>query len=81
MAERNRKSFEAGLHRSAANFIPLSPVSFLTRAAAAFADKLAVVDGEPKYTYRQLLERCVRLASGLSQLGIRSRSSLRTFPK
>jgi fatty-acyl-CoA synthase len=70
MAEHNRKSFEAGLHRSAANFIPLSPVSFLTRAAAAFADKLAVVDGERQYTYGQLLDRCVRLASGLSQLGI-----------
>jgi fatty-acyl-CoA synthase len=70
MAQRSGESFETGLHRRSANFVPLSPVSFLTRAAAAFGDKLAVIDGERRYNYRQLLDRCVRLASGLSQLGV-----------
>jgi len=49
----------------------LSPVSFLTRAASAFANKLAVIDGERRYTYTQLLDRCIRLASGLAQLGVK----------
>jgi fatty-acyl-CoA synthase len=70
MAQRNGEPFEIGLQPRAANFVPLSPVSFLTRAAAAFGDKLAVIDGERRYDYRQLLDRCVRLVCGLSQLGV-----------
>src|SRR6478672_4078585 len=63
--------FESNLDQHPANYIPLSPVSFLTRAANAFANKLAVIDGERRYTYAQLLDRCVRLASGLTQLGVK----------
>ena len=62
--------FETGLDRSPANYIPLTPVSFLTRAASAFANKIAVIDGGRRYTYRELLDRCVRLASALAGLGI-----------
>ena len=54
-----------------ANYVPLSPVSFLTRAAGAFAEKVAVIDGARHYTYAQLLDRCVRLASALTRLGVR----------
>jgi fatty-acyl-CoA synthase len=63
-------SFETGLDRCPANYVPLSPVSFLTRAAGAFAEKLAVIDGTRRYTYAQLLDRCVRLASALTRLGV-----------
>src|SRR3954447_7353455 len=63
--------FESNLDRHPSNYIPLSPVSFLTRAASAFASKVAVVDGERRYTYAQLLDRCTRLASGLAQLGVK----------
>src|SRR6201987_4397042 len=63
--------FETGLDRNPANYIPLTPVSFLTRAASAFANKIAVIDGERRYTYTQLHDRCVRLASALTQLGVR----------
>ncbi len=62
--------FEAGLDRTAANYVPLSPVSFLTGAARAYSDKVAVIDGERRYTYSQLLERCTRLASALAGLGV-----------
>src|SRR6266853_1679381 len=63
--------FETNLDRHPSNYIPLSPVSFLTRAASAFADKVAVIDGERRCTYAQLLDRCIRLASGLAQLGVK----------
>src|SRR5258708_14359808 len=63
--------FETNLDRHPSNYIPLSPVSFLTRAASAFADKVAVIDGARRYTYAQLFDRCVRLASALSQLRIK----------
>ena len=63
--------FETHLDRHPSNYIPLSPVSFLTRAASAFANKVAVIDGARRYTYAQLLDRCVRLASALAQLGVK----------
>ena len=70
MALPDGHAFETGLDATQANFVPLSPVSFLTRAATAFADKVAVVDGERHYTYTNLLDRSVRLASALSKLGV-----------
>ncbi|MDQ4061320.1 MAG: acyl-CoA synthetase [Pseudomonadota bacterium] len=62
--------FETGLDHTGANFVPLTPVSFLTRAAHAFADKIAVIDGARRYTYRDLMERCRRLASALEKRGV-----------
>src|SRR4051812_14132603 len=62
--------FETGLDRHPANFVPLSPVSFLQRSAVAFRDKIAVIDGERRLTYGDLYERCVRLASALAQCGV-----------
>src|SRR5687768_3912563 len=61
-------SFE--LQRNAANFVPLSPVSFLERAADVYPDKVAVIDGERRFTYRQFRERVHRLASALAKRGI-----------
>src|SRR6478752_3524646 len=63
--------FETNLDRQPSNYVPLSPVSFLTRAASAFSDKVAVIYGARRYTYAQLLDRCVRLASTLAQLGVK----------
>jgi fatty-acyl-CoA synthase len=57
--------FETGLDRTRANFVPLSPVSFLRRSVASFGDKVAVIDGERRLTYSQLYARCARLASAL----------------
>src|SRR5450432_1804494 len=71
MSANDTHHFEANLDRQPSNYIPLSPVSFLTRAASAFAGKVAVIDGERRYTYAQLLDRCVRLASALAQLGVK----------
>jgi fatty-acyl-CoA synthase len=62
--------FETGLDRSPANFVPLSPVSFLRRGVAAFRQKIAVIDGERRFTYGELYERCVRLASALADRGV-----------
>src|ERR1700682_6033655 len=66
----NTHPFETNLDRHPSNYIPLSPVSFLNRAASAFAEKVAVIDGARSYTYAQLLDRCVRLASALANLGV-----------
>lgn len=52
----------------ALSFEPLSPVSFLDRAAAAHGDRVAVIDGDRRWTYREFRERCRRLAGGLVPL-------------
>src|SRR6202035_122048 len=70
MTLKDEHAFEAGLSPHPANYVPLTPVSFLTRAASAFAEKIAVIDGPRSYTYAQLLDRCVRLASALAALGV-----------
>ncbi|WP_158743338.1 acyl-CoA synthetase [Acidisphaera sp. L21] len=58
------------LPKNAANHVPLSPISFLIRAAAVHPDRLAVVHGAHRATWRQTAERCRRLASALAQRGI-----------
>ncbi|XP_074263848.1 butanoate--CoA ligase AAE1-like [Silene latifolia] len=59
-----------GLVRCSANYVPLSPISFLERAALVYADKPSLVYGNAHYTWKQTLERCTNLASSLAQLGI-----------
>ncbi len=51
-------------------FQPLTPTSFLTRAAHVFGDRTAVVDGEARRTYAELLERTRRLAGFLRDSGV-----------
>ncbi|MDQ0381612.1 acyl--CoA ligase family protein [Amycolatopsis thermophila] len=50
------------------SFEPLSPVSFLDRAEAAHGDRVGVVDGERRWTYAELADRCRRLAGALAPL-------------
>jgi fatty-acyl-CoA synthase len=62
--------FDEGLGPRAANHAPLTPVSFLARAAAVYPRKAAVVHGEKTYTYAELYARSRRLASALLRRGI-----------
>ena len=45
------------LARTAANFAALSPLGFLARSAAVYPDKLAVIDGDRRFTYREFYAR------------------------
>ncbi|WP_198376240.1 acyl-CoA synthetase [Neoroseomonas rubea] len=62
--------YETGLARTAANHQPLTPLLFMERAARVFPDHLAVVHGSVRRNYRELRDRCVRLAHALSQHSI-----------
>ncbi len=62
--------FDADLVRNPANFQPLTPLTFLERAAETFPDRIAVVHGAGRTTYRDLLARARRLAGALRRLGI-----------
>ncbi|NNG05611.1 MAG: AMP-binding protein [Inquilinus sp.] len=62
--------FETDLDRNSANYVPLSPLSFLARTAAVFPDRLAVIHGPLRRTWRGTYARCRRLASALERHGI-----------
>lgn len=51
-------------------FVPLSVLEFRDRAETYFGEKVGVVDGEKRFTYRQFGERTHRLANALVALGI-----------
>ncbi|KAF9617797.1 hypothetical protein IFM89_038908 [Coptis chinensis] len=61
-----------GLFQCPTNYVPLSPISFLQRAGIVYKDKdrVSVIYGYVNYTWKERLERCLRLASALTQLGI-----------
>jgi fatty-acyl-CoA synthase len=62
--------YDTHLDKNPANYQPLTPLSFLERAAGVHPDRIAVVHGPLKRTYRDLYARARRLASALAQRGI-----------
>ena len=58
------------LARNPANFTALTPLGFLARAAAVYPEKLAIIDGARRFTYRDFHERCRRFADALRRRGI-----------
>ncbi len=61
--------YDRDLDRNPANFQPLTPLGFLERAAAVFPDRLAIVHGALRRTYRDFYARSRRLASALAKRG------------
>ena len=62
--------YDQHLDKNAANFVALSPVSFVERSAEIFGDLPAVVHGARRYTWAQTRERSARLAAALQALGV-----------
>ncbi len=62
--------YDQDLPKLAANFTPLSPISFVERSAEVFADLCAVIHGQRRYTWQQTRDRSARLASTLRALGV-----------
>ncbi|MGE4220495.1 MAG: long-chain-fatty-acid--CoA ligase [Alphaproteobacteria bacterium] len=63
-------AFGRRLDRRAANYRPLTPLGFLTRAVRLCPERTAVIHGDGRYSYRTFYERCVRLASALAARGV-----------
>src|SRR3954462_12966725 len=51
---------------------PLTPLEFARRARKVYPERVAVIDGDSRWTYAQFLDRCDRWSSALQELGIRS---------
>ena len=65
-----RNIFEQDLPKTPANYAPLTPLSFLERAASVYPDRASVIHGAQRYSWRDTYGRCRRLASALSRRGI-----------
>ncbi|MEZ4866792.1 MAG: acyl-CoA synthetase [Caldilineaceae bacterium] len=62
--------YTTGLDKNAANYVPLSPLTFLERAAYVFPQRTAIVHGNDRYTWAETYARARRLASALAKRGI-----------
>ncbi|MBR8311839.1 acyl-CoA synthetase [Burkholderia dolosa] len=62
--------FEAGLGRRDANYVPLTPIDFLVRAAEVYGERVAIVHGDVRRTWADTYARAKRLASALAQAGV-----------
>jgi len=58
------------LRQREANYVPLSPLSFLERSARVYPRKVAVVHGDWRISYAELYRRCRCLASALVKAGV-----------
>ena len=62
--------FNDGLGKNPANFQPLTPLTFLERAAGVYPDRTAIIHGGLRRSYRDFAARTRRLASALAKRGI-----------
>ena len=66
----DKSPYDAGLERNDANYVPLTPLSFLRRAATVFPERTAWIHGSRRASYAEFYARCRRLASALAKRGI-----------
>jgi len=62
--------YQLDLDKNAANYVPLTPLTFIRRTADVYPERTAVIHGSLKRTWKQTYERCVRLGSALKLRGI-----------
>ena len=59
-----------GLDKNPANFVALSPLSYLARTAKVYPERLAMIYGERRQSWGQTYARCCQLAGALARRGI-----------
>ncbi len=62
--------YTTGLDKNPANYVPLSPLTFIERAASVFPRNTSIVHGDDRYTWAETYTRARRLASALTTRGI-----------
>ncbi len=70
MTAKAGNAYEQDLDRNAANYQPLTPLTFLERAAMVWPARTAIIHGRQTHTYHELYARCRRLGSALAKRGI-----------
>jgi fatty-acyl-CoA synthase len=63
--------YKQGLEKNAANYVPLSPLTFIARSAYIYPDRVSVIHGQRRFTWLETFNRAKRLASALEARGIK----------
>ena len=63
-------NYETNLDKNKANFVPVTPLSFLQRAKDVYPKYEALVYEDRKYTWSEIYKRCIKFASALEKIGI-----------
>ena len=63
--------FNKNLDKNSANFIPLTPLSFLKRAKDIYPNYEALIYEDRKYTWKEIYKRCVKFSSSLEKIGVK----------
>ncbi len=66
-----QSAYDTDLGKNPANYQPLTPLSYLERAAAVFPDQVAIIHGKQRTTYRDFHARAKKLGSALAKRGIK----------
>ena len=66
-----KSAYDTDLDKNPANYQPLTPLSYLERAAAVFPDQVAIIHGARRTTYRDFHARAKKLGSALAKRGIK----------
>ena len=72
-------AYDLDLPKVAANYMPLTPLSFIARSAAVFPDRQAIIHGKLRQTWRETYDRARRLASALVRRGIQRGDTVAAF--
>jgi fatty-acyl-CoA synthase len=65
-----RNAYQRDLDKNPANYAPLTPLSFLERAAQVYPDRISVIHADRQYRWKETYARSRRLASALARRGI-----------
>ena len=63
-------NYDKNLEKNNANFVPLTPLSFLERAKDIYPNYEALIYEDRKYTWSEIFKRCTKFASALEKIGI-----------
>jgi fatty-acyl-CoA synthase len=69
---RSQDHYSVGLEKTPANFVALTPLSFLARSAAVYPDHVSTIYEDRVFTWSQTYARCRRFAAYLAGRGIGS---------
>jgi len=64
--------YDTNLDKNEANYVPLSPLTFLERTKDIYPNYEAVVYESRSYTWEEVYKRCVKFASALDKLGVKT---------
>ncbi len=62
--------YSTDLDKNAANYSPISPLTFIERAASVYPERVAQIYADKRYSWAETYRRCRRFASALQQHGI-----------